>query len=231
MGERVRRKGTSGTTSSRMGRPPFADREAIVAAALEIGLAELTMTAVAKRLGTSHSTLYGYFRSRDELAAAAVDYAVDAIEWPEPEQDWRAFLAATAWAHWRLYSSHPGLAQEIITLRLTSAALVRRYNRTGVALLDYGFGGQDATLVMDMIAELVVQAFVSTAEGEPTAQPSAAPQARRRALIEPWLESYDPRLRATLVAAVAGPPEAWFERKVELFLDGVAGRGPALPPS
>lgn len=231
MGGRVRRKDASGTTSSRMGRPPFADREAIVAAALEIGLAELTMTAVAKRLGTSHSTLYGYFRSRDELAAAAVDHAVDAIEWPEQGRDWRAFLAATAWAHWRLYSSHPGLAQEIITLRLTSAALVRRYNRTGVALLDYGFGSQDATLIMDMIAELVVQAFISAAEDEPRAQPSPTPHGRRRELIEPWLESYDPRLRATLVTAVAGPPEAWFERKLELFLDGVAGRGPASPLS
>jgi AcrR family transcriptional regulator len=208
-----------------MGRPPFADREAIVAAALEIGLAELTMPAVAKRLGTSHSTLYGYFRSRDELATAAVDHAVEAIEWPEPGPDWRAFLAATARAHWRLYSSHPGLAQEIITLRLTSAALVRRYNRTGVALLDYGFDSQDATLIMDMIAELVVQAFIG-GTGEARAQASSTPQARRRELIKPWLDSYDPRLRARLIEAVTGPPEAWFERKLELFLDGVTQRMP-----
>ncbi|MGP4104673.1 TetR/AcrR family transcriptional regulator [Nonomuraea sp. KM90] len=224
MRESVRRKVVRGTTSARMGRPPFADREAIVAAALEIGLAKLTMASVAKRLGTSHSTLYGYFRSRDELAAAAVDHAVDAIEWPEPGQDWRAFLTATAWAHWRLYASYPGLAQEIVTLRLTSANLVRRYNGTGVALLEFGFSGQDATLIMDMIAELVVQAFLGGPEGEPTAQQSLNQQARRRELIEPWLDSFDQRLRAVLVTAVTGPPEAWFEHKLELFLDGVAQR-------
>jgi AcrR family transcriptional regulator len=207
-----------------MGRPPRADRDVIVAAALEIGLAELTMTAVGKRLGISHSTLYGYFRSRDELAAAAVDHAVDAIEWPQPGQDWRAFLAATAWAHWRLYDSHPGLAQEIIFLRLTSAALVRRYNLTGVALLEFGFGSQDAALIMDMIAELVVQAFIGGTGGEPGMRPPHSAHAQRRELIEPWLDSYDQRLRTVLIAAVAGSPEAWFERKLALFLDGVAQR-------
>ncbi|MEU7838889.1 MULTISPECIES: TetR/AcrR family transcriptional regulator [unclassified Nonomuraea] len=224
MGGRDRRRTTDGSVSSRMGRPPFADRDAIVAAALEIGLAEFTMTAVAKRLGTSHSTLYGYFRSRDELAAAAVDQAVDTVEWPEPGQDWRAFLAETAWAHWRLYTSHPGLAEEIISLRLTSAALVRRYNRTGVALLGFGFSSQDAALIMDMVAELVVQAFIGAAEGEPGTQTSLGRQRRRRELIEPWLDDYDQRLRPVLAAAVSGPPEAWFERKLDLFLDGAAQR-------
>lgn len=224
MGGRDRRRAIDGSGSSRMGRPPVADRDAIVAAALEIGLAEFTMTAVAKRLGTSHSTLYGYFRSRDELAVAAVDHAVDTVEWPEAADDWRAFLAATAWAHWRLYTSHPGLAEEIISLRLTSAALVRRYNRTGVALLGFGFGDQDATLIMDMVAELVVQAFVGAAQSEPGTQASHGRQRRRRELIEPWLDTYDQRLRAVLASSVSGPPEAWFERKLELFLDGVAQR-------
>ncbi|MFJ6806020.1 helix-turn-helix domain-containing protein [Streptomyces anulatus] len=92
---------TRGSRPRRMGRPPMADREAIIAAALGIGFARLTMPAVAERLGISHSTLYRYFPSRDALAAAAADHAVDAIEWPEPEDDWRAFLTATAWAHGR----------------------------------------------------------------------------------------------------------------------------------
>jgi AcrR family transcriptional regulator len=65
-----------------MGRPPLADRELILRAALEIGFAGLTMTAVGERLGVSHSTLYNYFRNRGELTMAAVD----SIDWPEPRE-------------------------------------------------------------------------------------------------------------------------------------------------
>jgi AcrR family transcriptional regulator len=226
MSGRAKRQAVEGPASPRVGRPPLADRDMILAAALEIGLSELTMTAVGKRLGISHSTLYGYFRNRDELAAAAVDRAVDTIEWPEAGDDWRALLYATAWAHWRLYTAYPGLAHEIISLRLTSAALVHRYNRTGVALLDFGFSAEDATLIMDMVAELVVQAFVGGADDDSGTESPATRQRRRRELIEPRLDSYDHRLRVILAAAVSGPPEAWFERKLELFLDGVAQRHP-----
>ncbi|MEU4177372.1 helix-turn-helix domain-containing protein [Streptomyces sp. NPDC026589] len=215
----------------------MADREAIIAAALGIGFARLTMPAVAERLGISHSTLYRYFPSRDALAAAAADRAVDAIAWPEPEDDWRAFLTATAWAHWRLFAAHPGLAQEVTALRLTGPGLVGRENRTGVALLGYGFSADDSVLIMDMLAELVTQAFLAvlpqggdggpeSADGSDGGAAAAieAVRERRRQLIGPWMHTFDPRLRGVLAAAVAGSPAAWFERKLDLFLDGVAVR-------
>ncbi|MEV7870641.1 helix-turn-helix domain-containing protein [Streptomyces sp. NPDC088124] len=215
-----------------MGRPPMADREAIIGAALSLGFARLTMPAVAERLGISHSTLYRYFASRDALAAAAADHAVHAIEWPEPEENWRDFLTATAWAHWRLYAARPGLAQEITALRLTGPALVGRDNRTGVALLDYGFSPEDSVLVMDMLAELVTQAFLAVlpqgSDGSESDDGAAAAieavRRRRRELIGPWMHTFDSRLRGVLGEAVAGSPAAWFEHKLDLFLDGVAAR-------
>ncbi|MFF8466493.1 hypothetical protein [Streptomyces griseus] len=51
-----------------------------------------------------------------------------------------------------------------------------------------------------------------------------AARRRRRELIGPWMHTFDPRLRGVLADAVAGSPAAWFERKLGLFLDGVAGR-------
>ncbi|MFJ1782725.1 TetR/AcrR family transcriptional regulator [Streptomyces anulatus] len=240
MSTRDTRASTRGSRPRRMGRPPMADREAIIAAALGIGFARLTMPAVAERLGISHSTLYRYFPSRDALAAAAADHAVDAIEWPEPEDDWRAFLTATAWAHWQLFATRPGLAQEITALRLTGPGLVGRENRTGVALLGYGFSAEDSVLIMDMLAELVTQAFLAVLPqgsggsgpgdgpgGGPDDGAAAAIEAvreRRRELLGPWMHTFDPRLRGVLADAVAGSPAAWFERKLDLFLDGVAGR-------
>jgi AcrR family transcriptional regulator len=206
-----------------MGRPPVADRATILRAALEIGFSKLTMSAVGERLGISHSTLYRYFANRDDLAAATVDHAVEAIDWPVPVEGWREFLTETARAHWRLHSSHPGLAREIMTLRLTSPALVRRDNDTGVHLLGFGFEPADAMLVVDMLAELVVQEFLALPAEDGDALLEAS-QRRRRELVDPWLDLYDARLRPVLVEAVSGPATSWFDRKLALFLDGVAAR-------
>ncbi|MEU8872178.1 helix-turn-helix domain-containing protein [Streptomyces javensis] len=233
MGARRVEPAGAGARPRRMGRPPMADQEAVIGAALGIGFSGLSMSAVAERLGVSHSTLYRYFPSRDALAAAAADHAVRAIEWPEPGDDWRAFLTATAWAHWRLHVANPGLAKEITALRLTGPALVDRDNRTGVALLRFGFVPQDAALIVDMLAELVIQAFLAVppvreggggaaAPGAADGQTVDAVQSRRRELIEPWLGAFDPRLRDVLAEAVSGPSADWFERKLNLFLLGVA---------
>jgi AcrR family transcriptional regulator len=213
----------SRTSSARIGRPPVADQDAILRAALDIGFSRLTMAAVGARLGISHSTLYRYFRNRDDLAVAAVGRAVEAVDWPLPQEDWRDFLERTAWAHWRLHEANPGLAREITSLRLTCPALVRRDNQTGVHLLNYGFSPADAVLVIDMLAELVTQEFlVDDAEaGEDLVDGF---QRRRRELVAPLLSDYDPRLRAVVEDAVGGSVSAWFERKLALFLDGVAMR-------
>lgn len=234
MGARSGPAARGASSTARMGRPPSADRETIVRAAVETGFARLTMAAVGKRVGVSHSTLYYYFRGRQELAAAAVDHAVNAIDWPLPGEDWRTYLTSTAWAHWELYTNHPGLAKEITALRITAPALVRRDNRTGLALLGLGFEPDDAMLVVDMLAELVTQGFLgSVPEADTSDEPEGdagtfleAAQRRRRELTEPWLELYDERLREVLSEAVSDPPSRWFERKLTLFLDGVATRCP-----
>jgi AcrR family transcriptional regulator len=234
MGERSGSVAAASSSTPRMGRPRSADRETIVRAALDIGFSRLTMSSVGGRLGVAHSTLYRYFPSRDALAAAAVDHAVDAIEWPVAGADWREFLEATAWAHWRLFAAHPGLAREITALHITGQALVRRDNQTGLVLIGFGFEPADAVLVMDMVAELVTQAFLAVvppAEGNDStsvdeAEADAAAQRRRRELVEPWVDMYDARLREVLVEAMSGPTAAWFERKLNLFLDGVGHRLP-----
>ncbi|QVJ01579.1 hypothetical protein KGD82_27340 [Nocardiopsis eucommiae] len=84
-----------------------------------------------------------------------------------------------------------------------------------------------------MLAELVTQAFL----GSPPQEEDAAvqdsgtlfeeAQRRRRELTEPWWDLYDERLREPLAEAMSGPPSAWFERKLALFLDSVATRRPA----
>jgi AcrR family transcriptional regulator len=219
-----------------MGRPSLVDRETIVRAAVEIGFDQLTMSAVGSRLGVSHSTLYRYFGSRDALATAAIDLCVDSVQWPAPDADWREFLRATAWAYWALYEAHAGLALEVSTLRSTSRALVEITNRSGLVLLDFGFTGDDAVLVVDMLGELVTQAFLGASSRTPPGAQSSAvgdepphtvsvvdgSRQRRVELMRPWLDAYDPRLREVFADAIARPPALQFEKKLEVFLAGVS---------
>ena len=219
----------SGVDKPRRGRPALIDREAIVRAAVEIGFDRLTMAAVGSRLGVRHSTLYRYVGTRDALAAAAIDQCVASVPWPEPDGDWREFLRATAQSYWSLYERHAGLATEVSTLRSTSAALVDITNRSGVTLLDLGFAAEDAVLVVDMLGELVTQAFLGASAAQPDAAATPASvvdssRGRRVELMRPWLDRYDPRLREVLTDVIARPPAHQFEKKLELFLDGVSRR-------
>ncbi|HEX6353130.1 TetR/AcrR family transcriptional regulator [Actinophytocola sp.] len=224
----------SGVSKPRMGRPSLVDREAIVNAAVEIGFDRLTMSAVGSLLGVRHSTLYRYFATRDALAAAAIDRCVDSVPWPEPEGDWREFLRATARSYWSLYERHAGLAVEVSALRTISAALVDIANRSGVVLLDLGFDAEDAVLVIDMLGELVTQAFLGAAAASPQAPATTeepddvgvvdGSRRRREQLLRPWLDHYDVRLRDVLAEVIARPPVEQFEKKLEIFLDGVGRR-------
>jgi AcrR family transcriptional regulator len=224
----------SGAGKPRTGRPSLVDREAITRAAVEIGFDRLTMSAVGARLGVRHSTLYRYFGSRDALASAAIDRCVSSVHWPEPGGDWREFLRATAGSYWTLYERHPGLAVEVSTLRSTSAALVGVTNRSGLALLGLGFGAEDAVLVVDMLGELVTQAFLGASAAPPEAPATIerpdtvsvvdGSRQRRVELMRPWLDHYDPRLRDVFAEVITRPPARQFERKLEIFLDGVGRR-------
>jgi len=85
--------------------------------------------------------------------------------------DWRSFLSALARSYWDLYQGHPGLAAEVPTLRTTSQAMVALTDRSAVALLNFDFDPEQAILVVDMLAELVTQAFLGASTSQAHAEP------------------------------------------------------------
>ena len=58
-----------------MGRPARISREAIAEAANEIGLSDLTLRAVADRLGVSIASLYHHVDGKDDLLRLAAEYS------------------------------------------------------------------------------------------------------------------------------------------------------------
>ena len=84
-----------GMTSSpvrRGGRPAQISRQKILEAAAELPVDDVTMSAVAARLGVTHASLYKYFPSRAALVAAVLMDLGERIEVPDP--------ATTSWQEW-----------------------------------------------------------------------------------------------------------------------------------
>ena len=210
----------------RLGRPPQVDRAAIVRAAVAVGFAKLGMTTVAQHLGITHSTLYRYFATRDDLVTAAVDAVVAEAQWPAPADRWRADLAGYAWALYGLLERHPGLAAHIVSLRVTSAAYGEVSQRAVTHLVDLGFTAENAILAHDIVHEQVLMFFVAgQGRGEDPTTPQRAAELRRE-LLPDALPDVDPRLRDALTGIVEGEPGGWFARKLDVLLDGLATLAP-----
>lgn len=75
---------TPASPARRVGRPARVDREQIAQAAADIGLSELTMRAVADRLGVSVTSLYYHVRDREELRNLAADRTAAKHQVPTP---------------------------------------------------------------------------------------------------------------------------------------------------
>lgn len=77
----------------RRGRPARIDRDAIVDAALELGLDTFSMQAVADRLGVTSPALYSHVAGRDEVVALAWTRVADELtRVGDVATDWRGWL-------------------------------------------------------------------------------------------------------------------------------------------
>ena len=97
--------------------------ERVVAAGVAVAAAEgigaVSMSRVAKELGTSAMSLYRYVASKDELLALMVDQALgdtgDIAGGSDGPAGWRAGLERWAWAELAAYRKHPWVLQVPIT--------------------------------------------------------------------------------------------------------------------
>ena len=115
----------------RRGRPPRISRDDIVDAACELGIENLTMAAVAERLGVTHQSLYGWVQDRDELIDLVSDRLIRRLEIKPPDDpaDWRDSLRSYANGLRRLAEEMLAWAER----QGIAAAHARSYASTGDA--------------------------------------------------------------------------------------------------
>src|SRR4051812_40369485 len=122
--------------------------EQVAAAALELldrdGLEALSMRRLAGELGVGTMTLYGYFRSKDELLDAVVDAAVAEREPFSFEGSWQDQIRRLMQSSRRNLARHPGLVK-VRAERPVLRPEALRFAETGVTILRRaGFPGRDA---------------------------------------------------------------------------------------
>lgn len=124
----------------RRGPVPAISRDDIVDAALEHGLAHVTMRDVAERLGVSVQGLYHYVRTREDLLGAAAARLVGRVELPEPgDRPWPEWLRAVARSIRETLREHPGVAAQSVQAPQRDGANVQLLQR-GVGVLSGHYG-------------------------------------------------------------------------------------------
>ena len=198
--------------------------ERIAEAALELvdrdGLDRLSMRRLAEELGVGTMTLYGYFRSKDELLDAVMDSAGTELAAGAFEGTWRERLIRGARAVRQNLERHPGLVE----IRLRRPLLrPRQFNVTEAAvstLVEVGLPPAAAARAFRVIFTYIF-GFVAFS---PTASADDARREMRVALASLPPDEY-PTITSMVDDAVdAAAGDEQFDYGLNLILDGIEAR-------
>jgi AcrR family transcriptional regulator len=125
-------------------------RERIVAVALDLldreGLDALSMRRLGQELGVGTMTIYGYFRSKDELLDAVIDLGAASLELPELEGSWREQLHALMRSVREALIRHPSVVELRLRRPLLSPGALRIAEAALRILRGAGFDDVQAAL-------------------------------------------------------------------------------------
>lgn len=192
------------------GRPRALTVDVIAQAALDDGIATFSMPSVARRLGVAHSGLYRYITDRDDLLVQAIDRAVLASSWPEPELEWKTLLREIGSTIWQMCETFPGLDRAALSVPQSPRAVEQWIERYVDSIQRQGFLVEDAAVAVEFVITL---ALTSSAE----MQRLKAIEARRQdGTSRPVLKPYD--------SEEVWRGRGWYDRKLEIVIDGLAQR-------
>lgn len=207
------------TGRRRPGPAPRISRETIADAVLDLGFDGLTVTAVGKRLGTTHAALYRHVRDRDALVVAAVERLVERHPPAPPAPDWHTALESGAEAYFALLRSHPGLVEALVLTPGAREPLAPYGTGLTRELLRHGFPVELAVLAADSVLDL---ARDSARTGGRLA--AADPAGVRARMAAQWPD--DEPVRTLITDALLGDPADWFRKKLRLVIAGVSASAP-----
>ncbi len=199
-------------------------REQVALSALELvdadGLDALSMRALADRLGVGTMTLYGYFRSKDELLDAIVDSAVADVEPPVLAGHWKKQLRDVVLYARRGLLLHPSL----IELRVRRPVLrpeALRFSEMSLRILrEAGFDAREGAAAFRLLFTYTL-GFAALSPAESTDEDRRAAVAALAALPT---DEYPALTEAREEASRAMGGDDVFEYGLDRILDGLEAR-------
>ena len=236
---------------TRLGKPtgprPGFTRDDVVEAALGLGIAEFTLTAVAKRMGVAVSGLYRTISSREDLLAACLERIAAQVDVPRSEDNWPDAVRAHVESVWGMLEDYPGLAGVIMRVPWAHQLFAGPVSEACQVLVDGGLGAEEAGVVLDFVGDTVISTHAQieimrspvgrSGMPAPTSGQEPAPST-----FSPGRDNSTGLQEASRLAATTQAPglpealtpnETWLERggldrKIEIIIRGVAA---GLPPS
>src|SRR6201993_4336091 len=198
--------------ASPRGRPPRVGAEAIVKAAIDIGLSRVTLAEVARRLGVTVPALYRHVRNRDEIVKLAAIQLT--LRRPQPAGaagHWADVVRGCAHGMVELFTAEPQLICEVMNGTLGPDGEMDFVEQFLAALTPHGFAPAEGIRVHHAVAMLAIGAAVSATAmksgycGGPSHEASVRAALARRAPREL------PLLRRALPAYLHVDPRQWQE--------------------
>ncbi|QGP81105.1 TetR/AcrR family transcriptional regulator C-terminal domain-containing protein [Sphingobium sp. CAP-1] len=209
----------SAPPARRVGRPRRLTTRQVIEAAIAIGLDNVTMAALAQRLGVRVAVLYNYVKGRDELIDLAARHALTSQPFPDDHgQDWRSYATGYARAAYDLFRSDAQLLPLLMNGKLSPATKVDSVEAWLEAMTVRGFPPTEALALLKAIDAIVMGSAVQAAHARAHA-PDYPGTVRAAVTSRPKGDLT--RLSAHLDSFVAlAEPDAW-EGSLHLLLDGI----------
>jgi AcrR family transcriptional regulator len=219
--ERPSARADAGAPRRRVGRPPKLDREMIARAAHEVGLRDLTMRAVADRLGVSVPGLYHHIAGKSDLMRLAAEYSASRTELPEDRgQHWAVWLYEWAQYNRDAFTRQPELLTQFIEGAIGAERMVDTHEAVLTRLVAERFSIPEAQRAYATISEFAVGAAVAAIRERRAAaegRPAIAEVHRVLAMSDP--DEY-PHVRQMVAGGTAGPRDGFHEGLL-LILRGI----------
>jgi AcrR family transcriptional regulator len=205
----------------RVGRPALIDRASIARAARDVGLEDLTMRAVAERLGVSVASLYYHVRDRDDLVQMVAEDSAARIAFPvDHGQHWAQWLAEWANQAHRALVADPGLLEQFLNGSLGLDPMLSHLDAALGFLHRQGFSPSEALAAYSLVSNYVLGAAVAEVRTVRTVQEGGPLEDQFRALVQE--RSGGPFLHLVELGPELQAPT--FHDQVRMVLAGIASR-------
>jgi AcrR family transcriptional regulator len=208
----------------KVGRPPRIDRDKIAQAAHEVGMADLTIKAVADQLGVSVAGLYHHIDGKADLLRLAAEYSATRLPTPvDHDQHWSLWLLEWATYNRNAFMAEPGLLTQYLEGAISAEAIADNADAILGLLVRQGFAILEARAAYELVSSCAIGSAISATRERQAARAGRSVMAEHLRVLAQRDPSDLPYLRL-LVAEAATRPDEPFLSRITTVLIGIAIR-------